>query len=99
MGKKINNSIGNFTGLSQLNVRTSSRMGIWLLSFYFFVTLVASIISMTLVTLLKPGQNFDDQTVQEELLAKEEGEDYLSPPKRTTLDTFFDLIRHHFEFF
>lgn len=74
-------------GLSQLDAKSSGRMGTRALVYYFTTTVIASIIGIVLVVAIHPG----DPSIRDDL-----GEGTQQKNKISTLDSFLDIIRNFF---
>ncbi|CAF3712744.1 unnamed protein product [Rotaria socialis] len=79
------------TGLAVLDPKSSGKLGIYALIYYFCTTVLAATLGIILVQLIRPGERGNNAQVRSELLGDEPKADQI-----TTLDAIFDLFRNMF---
>ncbi|CAF1323400.1 unnamed protein product [Rotaria magnacalcarata] len=79
------------TGLAVLDPKSSGKLGIYALIYYFCTTILAATLGIILVQLIRPGERGNNAQVRSELLGDEPKADQI-----TTLDAIFDLFRNMF---
>ncbi|CAF1197576.1 unnamed protein product [Rotaria sp. Silwood1] len=76
------------TGLAVLDPKSSGKLGIYALTYYFCTTILAAILGIILVQVIRPGERGNKAQVRSELLGEDPKADQI-----TTLDAIFDLFR------
>ncbi|CAF2523243.1 unnamed protein product [Rotaria sp. Silwood2] len=79
------------TGLAVLDPKSSGKLGIYALTYYFCTTILAAILGIVLVQLIRPGERGNKAQLRSELLGDDPKADQI-----TTLDAIFDLFRNMF---
>lgn len=77
-----------FSGLAVLDPKSSGKLGIYALTYYFCTTILAAVLGIVLVQVIRPGERGNKAQVRSELLGDEPKTDQM-----TTLDAIFDLFR------
>ena len=75
-------------GLAVLDPKSSGKLGIYALSYYFCTTILAAILGIVLVQMIRPGERDNKEQVRSELLGDDPKADQV-----TTVDAIFDLFR------
>ncbi|CAF1174380.1 unnamed protein product [Rotaria sordida] len=79
------------TGLAVLDPKSSGKLGVYALTYYFCTTILAAVLGIILVQLIRPGERGNKAQVRLELLGDDPKADQI-----TTLDAIFDLFRNMF---
>jgi len=79
------------TGLAVLDPKSSGKLGLYALTYYFCTTILAAVLGIILVQTIRPGERGNKASVREQLLGDDPKADQV-----TTLDAIFDLLRNMF---
>ncbi|UJR31383.1 hypothetical protein I4U23_018877 [Adineta vaga] len=80
------------TGLAVLDPKSSGKLGLYALTYYFCTTVLAAILGIILVQVIRPGERNNKEEVRSQLLSNNEP----VADQVTTLDAIFDLLRNMF---
>ena len=75
-------------GLAVLDPKSSGKLGLYALTYYFCTTILAAVLGIILVQTIRPGVGGNRSRVRSELLGADPKADQV-----TTLDAIFDLFR------
>ena len=75
-------------GLAVLDPKSSGKLGMYALAYYFCTTVLAAILGIVLVQTIRPGERGNKDQVRSQLLGDDPKADQV-----TTLDAIFDLLR------
>ncbi|CAF1656862.1 unnamed protein product [Rotaria magnacalcarata] len=79
------------TGLAVLDPKSSGKLGLYALTYYFCTTVLAAILGIILVSVIRPGERANRVEVRAEAFSSDPAADQV-----TTLDAIFDLFRNMF---
>ncbi|CAF0908525.1 unnamed protein product [Didymodactylos carnosus] len=79
------------TGLAVLDPKSSGKMGLYALTYYFCTTVLAAILGIVLVSTIKPGERSNAAQVRSQIVDEDPKADQVN-----TLDAIFDLLRNMF---
>lgn len=79
------------TGLAVLDPKSSGKLGLYALTYYFCTTILAAILGIVLVQVIRPGERGN----RAQLRSQSYGADPVAD-QMTTLDAIFDLLRNMF---
>ena len=77
----------SFIGLAVLDPKSSGKLGLYALTYYFCTTILAAILGIILVQVIRPGER-NNKVVVRSYAPVSEGDQV------TTLDAIFDLFRY-----
>ena len=77
------------TGLAVLDPKSSGKLGLYALTYYFCTTILAAILGIILVQTIRPGERGSRSRIDSTALGAEPVADQM-----TTLDAVFDLLRY-----
>ena len=75
-------------GLAVLDPKSSGKLGLYALTYYFCTTILAAVLGIILVQTIRPGERGSGASVRDELMGEEPVAEQM-----TTLDAIFDLFR------
>ena len=78
----------SLVGLAVLDPKSSGKLGLYALTYYFCTTILAAVLGIILVQVIRPGERGNKAQVREQLLGADPKADQV-----TTLDAIFDLFR------
>ncbi len=76
-------------GLAVLDPKSSGKLGLYALTYYFCTTILAAVLGIILVQLIRPGERGNKAQVRSELTSDTEP----VAEQVTTMDAIFDLFR------
>ncbi|CAF0965034.1 unnamed protein product [Adineta steineri] len=79
------------TGLAVLDPKSSGKLGLYALTYYFVTTVLAAILGIVLVQVIRPGERGNRDLINMEARGDDPVADQV-----TTLDAIFDLFRNMF---
>ncbi|CAF3485857.1 unnamed protein product [Rotaria sordida] len=79
------------TGLAVLDPKSSGKLGLYALTYYFCTTILAAILGIILVQVIRPGERASKVEVKSDIIRGDPAADQI-----TTLDAIFDLFRNMF---
>ncbi|CAF0984124.1 unnamed protein product [Didymodactylos carnosus] len=79
------------TGLAVLDPKSSGKMGLYALTYYFCTTVLAAILGIVLVSTIKPGERSNAAQVRSQIVGDDPKADQVN-----TLDAILDLLRNMF---
>ncbi|CAF5222145.1 unnamed protein product, partial [Rotaria magnacalcarata] len=77
--------------LAVLDPKSSGKLGLYALTYYFCTTVLAAILGIILVSVIRPGERANRVEVRAEAFSSDPAADQV-----TTLDAIFDLFRNMF---
>ncbi len=81
--------IFDWTGLAVLDPKSSGKLGLYALTYYFCTTILAAVLGIILVQVIRPGERGNQAQIRSDSLGEEPVADQM-----TTLDAIFDLLRY-----
>ena len=76
------------TGLAVLDPKSSGKLGLYALTYYFCTTILAAVLGIVLVQVIRPGERGNKAQIRAQSLGDEPKAEQLA-----TLDAIFDLFR------
>ena len=71
-----------------LDPKSSGKLGLYALTYYFTTTILAAVLGIVLVQLIRPGERGNQAQVRSDFMGDDPKADEM-----TTLDAVFDLLR------